>query len=112
MFLANFTFDTERPNESVTSVFGAAGQRWVTGFGGYTGATAVLDAELTAGGVFNSVTPAVDQTQGYGTYTVTFSDCMNGTIAYEFPGQDLSGEIPITRVSPDNAALCEALQNE
>ena len=45
-------------------------------------------------------------------YTVTFSDCMNGTILYDFPGLGLTGAIPITRVAPDNAALCEALQNE
>ena len=47
-----------------------------------------------------------------GTYTVTFSDCMNGTIRYEFSALDLAGAIPITRVAPDNAALCEALQNK
>ena len=69
----------------------------------------MLDAELTKGGVFDSASEPVTQTPGYGTFTVTFSDCMNGTVAYEFPGIGKSGTIPISRAAADNAALCEAL---
>jgi DNA-binding beta-propeller fold protein YncE len=112
MFMANFTFDTERPDGSVQAMFGGSGQRWVTGFGPYEGATAVLNAELSFGGVLDFPVPVVEQDSDYGTYTVTFSDCMNGVILYDFPDQSVTGEIAITRIAPDNAALCEALQTE
>ena len=112
MFLAQFTFDSQRPDAGVIAVVGGAGQRWVTASGDYQGATAVLSAELTTGMLFDSADPAVVQTQGYGTYTVTFEDCEHGTIAYDFPDLELTGEIPVKRVSNDNVALCEALQGQ
>lgn len=112
MFLAQFTFDVQRPDTGVLAILGGSGQRWVTGFGEYAGAVAVLQAELTTGMVFDSAEPQAVQTPGYGTYTVTFDDCMGGTIAYDFPQLELSGQIPIQRVAPDNVALCEALQGQ
>ena len=45
----------------------------------------------------------------YGTITLTFADCENGTLAYNFPGAGLSGTIPLSRVAPDNVSLCERL---
>lgn len=111
VFMAQFTFDTERPGPEVAAIVGGPGQRWVTALGPYDGATAVLSAELTRGGVLDSASPAPVQTQGYGTYTLVFSDCSHGTIVYDFPDLDLHGEIPIQRIVPDNAALCESLQS-
>ena len=112
MFLAQFTFDVARPDAGVTADVGGPGQRWVTALGDYAGARAVLSAELTTGMLFDSAEPAAVQTPGYGTYTVTFEDCEHGTIAYDFPDLDLSGEIPIERIAADNAAVCEALQGQ
>jgi DNA-binding beta-propeller fold protein YncE len=112
VFLANFTFDTFPAVPPNQAIFASDDQRWVTGFGGFSGARAVLEAELTEGGLLNSKTPVPVQTPGYGTYIVTFTDCMNGIVEYDFPSLGLSGVIPITRIAPDNAALCLALQNQ
>jgi sugar lactone lactonase YvrE len=40
VFLAWFTYDTERPDESVTAILGEPGHRWLTAFGPYEGDTA------------------------------------------------------------------------
>jgi DNA-binding beta-propeller fold protein YncE len=121
VFLANFTFDVAPP-ESLqaaiprslaqsrqAAIFGAEEQRWVTAFGDYSGANAVLDVELTTGGVFNSIAPAPAQIPGYGTFLLEFTDCNNGSITYDFPALELSGVISITRLAADNIALCNEL---
>jgi L-ascorbate metabolism protein UlaG (beta-lactamase superfamily) len=108
MFLAWFTYDTERSPESVTAILGEPGHRWLTAFGSYSGDSAVLDTELTSGGVFDSAIPAVSQVTD-GTVTVEFSDCENGLIAYDIASLTLQGVIPISRIALDNVPGCEAL---
>ncbi len=107
MFLAWFTFDTERPPVSVDAILGEPGHRWLTAFGPYSGNTAMLDIELTRGGVFDSANPAVSQSAD-GTVEVEFSGCKAGMIHYDITSADVSGQIPIQRIAQGNVPNCEA----
>jgi hypothetical protein len=109
LFLAWFTYDVDRPPADVTAVLGEPGHRWLTALGPYSGDTAILDIELTQGGIFNFGTPVPTQTPGYGTITVEFTSCSEGVITYDIPSVPVSGTIPITRVANDNVPVCEAL---
>jgi hypothetical protein len=110
MFLAWFTFDTERPPENVSAHLGEPGHRWLTAQGPYDGDTANLVIYLTEGGVFDAPQPPASlDLDGYGSMTLEFADCENGLVSYEITSLGLSGEIPIERVAPDNVSLCESL---
>ena len=111
VFFAWFTYDTARPAQDVTAILGEPGHRWLTAIGPFSGDTVTLDVELTQGGVFDAALPAPVQTPAYGTITLVFADCSNGTLSYDFPSLGLSGQIPIQRIVPDNVPLCEALSN-
>lgn len=112
MFIAWFTYDSERPDEGVMAKVGEPGHRWLTAFGAYTGNSAVLDFELTAGGEINSVVPMPMQSPGYGTLSIEFCDCENATLTFELPSSELAGQIDLTRVADDNVALCQLLSSE
>lgn len=109
MFIAMFAYDTQRPAGNVAANLGEPGHRWFTAFGDYSGDSAVLDVELTEGGVFDAAIPAAVQTPGYGTVTLVFSDCNNLTLSYSFPSLGISGEIQMTRIASDNIPRCEQL---
>ncbi len=110
VFLAWFTYDTERPPEDVTAMLGEPGHRWLTAQGGYEGTTANLTIFVTVGGVFDSGEPAaVTDPDGDGSITIEFADCSEGLLTYEIDSLGIQGEIPIQRVVADNIALCEAL---
>jgi hypothetical protein len=109
MFLAWFTYDTERPDGSVAASLGEPGHRWLTAFGLYDGDTAELEVEITSGGVFDSAVPVPMQTAD-GTITVEFADCENGLVSYDIPSVNLQGEIPISRIALDNVPSCQELQ--
>ena len=108
MFLAWFTFDTERPDPSVDAFLGDPGHRWLTAQGDYSGNKAVLKIFVTEGGIFDSGTPVPEARQD-GSMTVEFSDCTAGTVSYDIPSVGRQGVIPIERIVPDNVPLCEAL---
>jgi len=108
MFLAWFTYDTERPAPEAAASLGEPGHRWLTAFGSYSGDTAVLNVELTEGGVFDSAQPAVTQSPD-GTIEVIFSGCNAGTVNYDLTAAGVSGQVPIERISLDNVPVCEAL---
>jgi hypothetical protein len=110
VFLAWFTFDTERPPGSAMANLGEAGHRWVTAQGPYDGDTAELTAYLSEGGVFDSASPAVSPAEEIGTITIVWHDCENGTLTYDLDPPGVSGTIAITRIAPDNAKYCEAYQ--
>ena len=113
VFLSWFTFDTERPPEDVMAILGEPGHRWLTAQGPFSGDTAVLDVFLTSGGVFDAADPpATTDQQPIGTITITWSSCAEGVLTYDLPLLGLMGEIPIQRIVPDNAVLCEAGQPE
>lgn len=106
MFLTWFTYDTQRPGNSVTANLGEPGHRWITASGPYEGSRAELDITITQGGVFDSVTPAVSQ-QSDGTIIVTIGGCNEGTVRYEITSLGLTGVVPIERIALDNVPLCE-----
>jgi len=110
IFVAWFTYDTERPAEDVTALLGEPGHRWLTAQGPYDGDTANLTIFVTEGGVFDAAQPAASTDQaGDGTMTIEFADCTEGLVNYEITSLDISGDIPIQRISPDNVQLCELL---
>jgi hypothetical protein len=110
MFLAWFTYDTQRPPEDVTAFLGEPGHRWLTAQGPYEGDTANLTIFMTEGGVFDAAQPAAStDPTGYGTLTLEFADCTEGLVNYEITSLGISGEIPIERITADNVALCETL---
>ncbi len=109
VFLAWFTYDTERPIGNAPANLGEAGHRWLTAFGPINGSQAELAVEVTSGGVFNSANPQVSQVSG-GTITLRFSSCAAGVVEYDMPASGLSGAIPIERISNANVAFCESQQ--
>ena len=108
-FLSWFTFDSVITIGGDTAVFGADDQRWVTGGGFYDGKSVTINVELTSGGIFNGSVPLATQGPGYGTITITFISCNEAILSYDFPSVELSGEMTLTRVLPDNVVLCDAL---
>jgi len=108
IFLAWFTYDTERPPQDVTSLLGDPGHRWLTAFGSFADNQAVLDIEVTLGGVFDASAPTPIQEPG-GTIILEFSDCNAGTLSYDITSIDRQGVIPIERIALDNIPLCESL---
>jgi hypothetical protein len=113
MFVAWFTYDVERPSEEAEAILGEPGHRWLTAQGAYTGGTASLTIYVTEGGVFDANDPpAENDGVGDGTMTIEFADCTEGLVTYEINSLNLSGEIPIQRIVPDNVELCEALTNQ
>ncbi len=127
VFMAWFTFDSVPPVFSGVAspdssgvfgksalnskaVFGADDQRWVTALGTIEGNRAVLTAELTSGGTFNSSEPLPTQVTDYGTIILEFEDCENANVEFDFPAAGESGQFDVHRVLEDNVALCEALQ--
>jgi formylglycine-generating enzyme required for sulfatase activity len=110
MFLAWFTYDTERPPEDVSAMLGEPGHRWLTAQGPYIGDTANLTIFATKGGVFDSAEPTTTtDPAGDGSLILEFSDCENGMVNYEITSLGITGEIPIQRIALDNIALCESL---
>jgi PKD repeat protein len=112
IFLSWFTFDTERPPEDVTAIFGEPGHRWVTAQGPYDGDTAMLDVILSTGGVFDSEEPVIEtDPDPIGTITIQWTSCEKGILTYDLPSLGLMGQIPIERIVPSNVPQCESGQN-
>ena len=109
IFLAWFTFDTERPSATVTAELGDPGHRWLTAIGDYSGGAAVLDVELTSGGIFGAAQPAPVQTSSYGTITLEFAGCNELELTYDLPSVARTGVIDLQRISDDKVALCQEL---
>ena len=113
MFVAWFTFDTQRPGEEATAILGEPGHRWLTAQGPYSGNTATLTIYVTEGGVFDAPEPAAQtDVLGIGTMTFEFADCVEGLVTYQLDAPEVSGEIPVQRIVNDNVELCESLALE
>ena len=108
-FLSWFTYDVERPDESVEANLGEPGHRWVTAIGGWEGNTVTLDVTLTTGATFDEANPPAQFQENYGTITIVFQDCNSATLTYNFPDIGESGEIQLERVTDANVPLCETL---
>jgi glucose/arabinose dehydrogenase len=109
MFLAWFTYDLERPDDSVEAQLGEPGHRWLTAFGPYSGNRAVLEVEISSGGIFDASPPVVGQVPG-GQVEIEFSGCNSALLTYGLSPPDVSGLIAIERLADDNLPLCEALR--
>lgn len=113
MFVAWYTYDTERPADDVTADLGEPGHRWLTAQGPYEEDSAELTIYVTEGGVFDSAQPpATTDPDGDGTLTLEFADCTEGLVTYRITSLGISGEVPIERVALDNVALCEELAGQ
>ena len=44
--------------------------------------------------------------------TIEWADCNEGLVTYAMFTPNVSGEIPIQRITNDNVALCEVLANQ
>jgi len=111
LFLAWFTYDTERPPEDVTAILGEPGHRWLTAQGPYEGDTANLIIYVTEGAAFDTSEPAAStDPAGDGTMTIIFDDCNSGSISYDIPSIGRQGEITIERIALDKVPLCEQLE--
>jgi hypothetical protein len=111
VFLSWFTYETERPPQDVMAILGEPGHRWLTAQGPFAGDTATLDVYLTSGGVFDSAQPMPETSaEPIGTIVIGWHDCETATLSYDLPGLGLQDEIELERLTPDNVALCEALQ--
>jgi glucose/arabinose dehydrogenase len=110
LFLAWFTYDVERPPQDVTAMLGEPGHRWLTAQGPYDGDTALLDINVSSGGVFDSAMPAVGPPEQDGTMTITWSGCNSAVLSYAITSLGIAGEIPLQRIALDNVALCRSLQ--
>jgi hypothetical protein len=110
--LAWFTYDTELPAEGATANLGDPGHRWLTAGGGITGNQAIMQIEMTSGGIFDTPTD-VDRTDppgSDGTITLTFDNCNSGTVEYDITSINRQGIVPIQRIAGDNIVIYEALQ--
>ena len=111
MFVAWFTFDTQRPPEDVTAHLGEPGHRWLTAQGGWSGNTATLTVYRSQGGVFDHPEPAVESpAEAVGTLTITWEDCEKATLEYTLTEPDRTGTIELQRITTDKVGLCQALQ--
>ena len=109
--LAWFTYDTALPPEGAPANLGDPGHRWITAVGPITGNQAVLNIDITSGGIFDAQSE-VDHTEppgADGTITLTFEDCNSALVAYDITSINRQGSVPIQRVANDNIELCEAL---
>jgi peptidyl-prolyl cis-trans isomerase A (cyclophilin A) len=111
MFLSWFTFEVERPDESVPANLGEAGHRWITAQGSYSGNQAELDVYISRGGVFDQGTPVPEATPD-GTMTVEFDNCSEGSVSFDIPSINQQGVIQIKRVADDNISFCEELAEQ
>lgn len=112
--IAWFTYDTELPPLDAISNLGDPGHRWLSGVGSIMGDEAVLNIELTSGGIFDSPTEIerTDPPGSDGTFILKFKNCSSGTLEYDITSIDAQGTVPIVRVAADNVRICNALLRE
>jgi hypothetical protein len=110
IFMSWFTYDLEQPEEGIEFEVGDPGHRWYTAFGPYEGDTAVLNLELTQGGIFD--TDTVPDQSVDGTVTLKSITCEEMELKYKILSADLEGIIPLGRVADDNVAYCEMLAGQ
>jgi cyclophilin family peptidyl-prolyl cis-trans isomerase len=112
--LAWFTYDTVLPGEGDTANLGDPGHRWLTALGAIEGNMAVMNIDITSGGLFDTATDITrtDPAGSDGTITLSFDGCGSGLVEYDITSIDQQGSVPIKRVADDNVALCEALASQ
>lgn len=104
VFISMFTYDVTQPDSGILAAVGAAGQRWLTAQGGFSGNTADLTVSTTSGGLFDTDTPVSSNETG--TMTLTFNACDQAVLNYALSDSGLSGSIPLVRLVADNVEAC------
>ncbi len=107
LFVAWFTYDTTAAEAGETAVVGEPNHRWLTAQGQYEGTSANLTLYLTQGGIFNQ--NAMTQTNEVGSLIINFSDCDKATVQYNITDSELSGMIPLKRISGSAVPFCQSL---
>ena len=112
--LAWFTYDTELPPEDAQANLGDAGHRWFTALGPIENNPAMMQIEMTSGGIFDTPTEITrtDPPGSDGTIILTFYGCNSGSVEYDIPSINWHGFVPIRRVANDNIVICEALKTD
>lgn len=111
IFLAWFTYDTERPPEGLKSNLGEPGHRWLTAQGSFFDNAAELTLYVTSGGVFDSGEPDAI-IEPYGEILLEFSSCNAGIVTYDIPSILQQGAVSIERITLDNVPLCYLLEKQ
>jgi hypothetical protein len=111
LFLAWFTYDLERPDAGVMAMIGEPGHRWMTALGPFEDTSADLNIYWNSGMIFDSATPATQQTQD-GEMTVQFSSCNEGNIEYDLGTANVTGNVAVQRLANDIVTLCESMYQQ
>ena len=109
MFIALFTYETERPLPNVIATLGEPGHRWLTAQGPYNGSRAELTIYRTEGGVFLESVPVAEWVND-GVMNVQFNHCNELQIDYDITSAGESGTVILQRVALDRLDLCEKLK--
>ncbi len=103
-----FSFNNAPPGADDNAGFGSLQQRWFSASGPFTGNTAELQIFSPSGGVFNDPNFLVDRGEPVGTMTVSFFDCINGQIIFDFDAPEVTdATVDIRRIA--SSALCQAI---
>lgn len=103
-----FTYDFNPPAANETDGFGSNQHRWFLANGNFTGNSADMQIFAPAAGVFNDPNFLVSNGDPIGSMTVTFSDCSNGQIAFDFNDPNIADDtVDITRITA--STLCQAI---
>ncbi len=79
-----------------------------TAQGRIDGNRALLEINLTGGGVFDSPQPPVSNAPN-GWIELEFNGCRSARLIYNVAQAGLEGEIRLQRITDDKVSLCEAL---
>lgn len=107
MFVAWFTYDTTPADSSETAVVGEPNHRWYTAQGPYDGTTGNLTIYLSEGGIFDQ--DDLTDVTAVGSLTIDFDGCRTAVANYDITASNLSGTIPLTRISGSTVEFCESL---
>ena len=81
----------------------------MTALGPIDGAQASLDVYLAQGGAFDSAEPPIQPQTVVGSMTLSFSDCLAGTVDYNLATPAVAGQIPIMPLTFEHVELCRSL---
>ena len=111
VFISWYTYELERPDDSVTAQLGDPGHRWLTAQGDFIDNQAILEVWVASAGVFDSSQPEARLAPD-GQLILDFQACNEGTVTSDIPSVDRQGMIPIERVALDNVSLCYTLEKQ
>ncbi|MCF6300179.1 MAG: S8/S53 family peptidase [Proteobacteria bacterium] len=106
VFVAWFSYSLAGDSSAVD--FGSGDHRWFTAQGSWSDSGSNMTVYLSEGGIFDQ--SSIVTNKAVGTLQVIFDTCTSGSVNYQFDDLDLSGNFPITRITP-NVFCQEASDN-